>query len=145
MDFAPATPKSVSAGLLQKQPPIKLNLQPLQLDESFHDVGGDGHDGDQLLQRSGRVHKVKSAPMVLGHSAPSSEIVHKLIQNPDTQRRRALQRVRIATPAAAAGNDFVESGTVDEVCQKLLDIFWPSRLRQQMLSVSPLSCSYFDM
>jgi hypothetical protein len=63
------------------------------------------------------------------------------------QRRRILLRARDATPAARenAGEVVVERGVIPQVYQELLDIFWPSRLRQQMLSVSPLSCSYFDM
>ncbi len=39
----------------------------------------------------------------------------------------------------------MDAGTIPQVYQELLDIFWPSRLRQQMLMASPLSCSYGDM
>ena len=178
MDFAP-TPKNVGGHRSRQQPSesaMKLNLQPLQLDQpsddddddddAFQPAGSGGwrgdtrrritgrrssadnqHHGDSIIGRRSRLVRTTSAPVVMGrgtgHATPPSDIVRHLSKSRQAQRRKMMLRARDATPAAREG--CVESGTIPQVYQELLDIFWPSRLRQQLLSASPLSCSYGDM
>ena len=165
MDFAP-TPKSVGSGrpVTVSESAMKLNLQPLQLGGTEDlPVGAGGrrrtHDdnigtppgAEPLVGRYGRqahepVQRYNSAPVMTGrgHATPPGHIMRNLSRSRHAQRRKMILRARDATPAAREGY-CIESGTIPQVYQELLDIFWPSRLRQQMLSASPLSCSYGDM
>ena len=148
MDFAP-TPKHVgTGGHTTADPVMRLNLQPLRLDKvADRSEGADEGQGDTVLNHVGRGRRLPrhhSAP-VLGHgrSTPPGHIMRHLGKSRQAQRRKMLLRARDATPAAREG--CVETGTIPHVYQELLDIFWPSRLRQQLLSASPLSCSFGDM
>lgn len=169
MDFAP-TPKSVGSGrsMPLSESAMKLNLQPLQLGGGAEDLpaGAAGgrrrtHDdvvsgtppggAEPLIGRHGRqahepIQRHNSAPVMTGrgHATPPGHIMRNLSRSRHAQRRKMMLRARDATPAAREGY-CIESGTIPQVYQELLDIFWPSRLRQQMLSASPLSCSYGDM